>query len=151
MRQIRFITARRSQLALRRISVFIDIDTSVHLLCLLWRDGSSLGCCTAGRCRHLLSFTLPRTFDSVTLRIRRTYLWNCIVTLSWSPISEGMAHPGSAKLLFEVLLGLLGNQLSSLRSAGASHRRATANCVAVALPISDGPLFGWLVRQSVYH
>lgn len=118
---------------------------------MLWSDGSSLGLRTTSRGRHLLSFTLPRALDSVALRVRTTYLRDLIITLSWGAISEGMANRTSAKLLFEVLLGLLRDQLSPLRSTGAPDRRSAANDVAIARPISYRPLFVRLVSQSVNH
>ena len=62
-----------------------------------------------------------------------------LIALSGSSVSEGVTY---AQLLLEVLLSLLGNQLPSLRSAGASNRGATTHHVAAAvLPVCDRSIF----------
>lgn len=57
-----------------------------------------------------MPLTLPRALDTICLRIGAD-LWNLVVALARRAVSEGLAD---AKLLLEVLLGLLSYQFSPL-------------------------------------
>lgn len=126
VRQIRLIPTRCSQFALGRVSIFVDIDARVHLLGLLWSDGAALGGAGRARAWHGLPFTLSGAFDSVTLSILGSDLRDRVASLPRRAISERMADPTS-KLLLEILLSLLRNQFSSLRSACSSNWCATTH------------------------